>query len=543
MPVTSSKSSTATPPLTTGWGRAVLSVVLFWIVAVALQHHNGAYIADIGADPDEPAHAVTSLMVRDYLAAGLPEGEGPMAFAQRYYDHFPKVALGHYPPGFYLLAGLWMLPRATPEVLLIFVALLAAVFAAVSAAAALRCGLSKGAAGVVGIWTLVLPITQNLTALIMSDFLLATLCLLSALAFASFLNRQTVGSSLAFGTFAAAAILTKAAGFALALVPPLSILLLRRWSMLKDWRLWIAPLPVVLTALPWTLKTMGITERGMQSKTTAEYLPEAVAFFADAARYSFGWIILAAALFSVLRSLPRLVKNDDSTDSTAIVLASFTIALLALYVSLPTGLSSRYLLPIVPGVLIAAAFALREGRRLWVHPLSADLFVGIGAAASFIFIFPEHKKVADGFGDMAAELAHTASGGKVLVSSDARGEGSLIAELAFRIKDRAHSPWTVVRASKFMASSDWSGRGYATAFTSRDEFLEAMKREGIRWIVQDRGIPRPYRFQHHQQIDDWCAGMKPVKVGSGRREFIEESSEIVLLETGLNSPAGSSARP
>ena len=33
-----------------------------------------------------------------------------MAFAQAYYTAFPKVArAGHYPPGYYLLAGVWLL--------------------------------------------------------------------------------------------------------------------------------------------------------------------------------------------------------------------------------------------------------------------------------------------------------------------------------------------------------------------------------------------------------------------------------------------------
>ena len=32
-----------------------------------------------------------------------------MAFAENYYLHYPEVAMGHWPPGFYLLQAVWTL--------------------------------------------------------------------------------------------------------------------------------------------------------------------------------------------------------------------------------------------------------------------------------------------------------------------------------------------------------------------------------------------------------------------------------------------------
>ena len=67
-----------------GWQRwnflPILLVLVF--LSVYLQIQNGVYSSDFGADPDEPAHVVTSLMMRDYLATGIWRGELPMAFAQ-----------------------------------------------------------------------------------------------------------------------------------------------------------------------------------------------------------------------------------------------------------------------------------------------------------------------------------------------------------------------------------------------------------------------------------------------------------------------------
>ena len=48
-----------------------------------------------------------------------------MAFAEGYYLHYPKVALGHWPPVFYMVQAIWMLllppSRATAMLLMALV--------------------------------------------------------------------------------------------------------------------------------------------------------------------------------------------------------------------------------------------------------------------------------------------------------------------------------------------------------------------------------------------------------------------------------------
>ena len=512
-----------------GARNAVLCAVILWAVSVALQMHNGAFSADIGADPDEPAHAVTSLMMRDYLAHGLFKGEHPLRFAQRYYDHFPKVALGHYPPGFYTLSGIWLLPWPTKHALMLFIGLLSGVLGAVSAVTGCRCGLEKGPAFIVGLWVVLMPITQKLSMLVMSDLLLATLCLLATGAFASFLDRPSAGWALLFGVLASAAILTKASAVALALVPPLSIMLLRRWRLLLNWRLWLAPLPVALTALPWTLMTMKITQEGMVGKTVAEYFPEALRFYMSASTDTFGFVIVIAAVFAIVRSVPILWTRGREANTCPVAMAGFGAALVVLYLVSPTGLSSRYLLPLAPLFLIAAAFSLRDLRLFWGNRLAPAVGVGAGAAVSLMLLGPVSPKIASGFGALANDVVTRSSGGKILVSSDARGEGGLIAEMAFRVADRSESPWTIVRSSKFMAASDWIGRDYKTAFASRDEFIAALRREGIAWIVEDKGIPVGFHQPHHQQLEEWCGTMTPAKEFPSKRQGGDEPGSVVLL--------------
>src|SRR5262245_31282128 len=101
-----------------------VAVGLFGLITV-LQLLSGAYRSEFGSHSDEPAHVVTGLMVRDYLAS--PDWYSPLAFAKDYYAHYPKVALGHWPPAFYVLEAIWMLLfGATRASLLVLIACLSA---------------------------------------------------------------------------------------------------------------------------------------------------------------------------------------------------------------------------------------------------------------------------------------------------------------------------------------------------------------------------------------------------------------------------------
>ena len=73
---------------------------------VAIQYRSGAFTADVAADNDEPAHAVTCLMVRDYIVQDFPHN--PVTYARTYYAHYSKVGIGHWPPLFYCCEALWM---------------------------------------------------------------------------------------------------------------------------------------------------------------------------------------------------------------------------------------------------------------------------------------------------------------------------------------------------------------------------------------------------------------------------------------------------
>jgi hypothetical protein len=82
-------------------------VFAFYIVAcVAMQRLSGAN-AGFGAYPDAPSHYLSGLMIHDYVKAGIPKT--PVAYASEYYAHMPSIAIGHWPPLFYVVLAFWML--------------------------------------------------------------------------------------------------------------------------------------------------------------------------------------------------------------------------------------------------------------------------------------------------------------------------------------------------------------------------------------------------------------------------------------------------
>ena len=57
----------------------------YLLLVVLLQYLGGAYTNEFGQHPDEPAHYVSGLLVRDYIVDF--HFNSPMAFAEDFYMH------------------------------------------------------------------------------------------------------------------------------------------------------------------------------------------------------------------------------------------------------------------------------------------------------------------------------------------------------------------------------------------------------------------------------------------------------------------------
>ena len=484
--------------------------VLAFGLALLLQVKNGAYLSDLGGDPDEAAHAVTSLMVWDYLAQGIPSN--PMAFAQSYYEYFPKVALGHYPPGFYVVGavavGLWR----DISSLFVLEAFLAALLASLVYAYG-RKWLGSVPSLFAGLLIVMLPVTQKLTSSVMSDLFLAICCLASVKAWSKFTLKPDVLTGLIFGVLASLAILTKGSGLMLAVVPPLMILMTGTYGLMRTKAFWIAPLPVLLLGVPWTLYSFHFVSEGFEEVGFKAFFSEALSFYGSATFDNIGVVASLLLVLGLFRLLGRLIRRrwlgPDEAGLWALLIANTLIIFLV-----PAGITSRYLLPAVaPALLIAmneasflAALLLRTLFKSlnWSEITVRNSACVITLMTSLIACFHLCPKGVTGFA--AAYRIATLDGKQktqsrnFLVSSDAKGEGAIIAAAAFSAIPISQEGPKILRGSKELSSSDWMGRGYKANFANTSELLAILDKRNIDWVFVDLTVPSYRKEEHHEQV-------------------------------------------
>lgn len=502
----------------------ILGCALLLVVQAALMLRSGAFSSDLGADPDEPAHAVTALMVRDYLASGL-DGS-PLTFAQKYYAHYPKVALGHYPPVYYMLGSVALLPWVDADVLLVAQLVLLVLLAGCTAHFASR-WTSASVAWSAAVLTLLFAPMVKLSVLVMADILLAWLCLLSVMAWARYLREGSVRWSLAFGLLAAGAILTKGSGMMLALVPVVSIPLTGRWSLLKKVSWWLAALPVVVFAGPWMLYSTKISKEGMQQMPVLDYLRASLEYYGRAIPYSHGWLVPALFLLATVLAA-RTWWREKQLASGEATLWSYLAGGLLVLLFVPVGFDPRYLAPLAAPVSMLALQALAQ-----VAPASSKLrgALLLGAVAvTLVSAGALPEKRVSGYAEAARRILQEDRAGEKstwLVSSDARGEGAAIAEAcyAMTLEERLSWRWKLLRGSKELSSSDWLGRGYELAASDPASAAALLDKLGVTWLLVDEAQPQQRRQPHHEILRQMLA-----TADSGWSLFAEQP--ITRLDAG-----------
>lgn len=458
---------------------------------------RGGWTSDLGGDPDEAAHAVTSLMVRDYLAGGL--SRSPMAFANQYYADFPKVALGHYPPGFYLLAGVWLLPWASVQSLLILQCLLAASLAAITYRQASKL-MSIPAAFIAGLLISLLPVSLKQNLLIMSDTLMVLLSVLAAVSWKNYLNRPSLRRAAGFGLLAAAAILTKGSAMALCIIPPLTTMLCSRWRLLKTVSWWFSAVPVAVLAGPWMLYSAKITAEGMIHVPLREFAPEALVFYGHELPRMLG-ILLTLLAIAGIALLLKTSRSQGRNSALSAAFCSMLVGTALIILLVPAGLAGRYLLPALPvllvGAMLAADRVCQRLRQYRSFGLAAVFAVGLGGLGEL------PSKAVNGFGSAVSKSLPdyvNKQSTHWLIASDPRGEGAVIAAAAFTCPQRSPSLLSVHRGSKELASSDWMGRGYQPVFVNNDQLLDHLDKMRITRVFVDLSAPPDRQQLHERQL-------------------------------------------
>ncbi len=486
----------------------ILAFVIFFALAVLLQWLCGAYRSEFGGHPDEAAHYVTGLMVRDFIATP-GAWTHPKAFADEYYRHYPKIGLGVWPPFFYLVQSAWTLvfTPARGPVLALMAALAAALALVFYNTLRARFGI-VALAGAVAL--LALPLVQGYDSMVMAEMLSALLMFGAAVFFGKFLDGEKTRDSLGFALCATFAILTKGTGLALALVPPLAILFTQKFRVLKNRRLWIAAAIVLVLAGPWTFATRNLGKGGwIEPNPSWHFTQQALGYYAWKLFLSATPLIALLALVGVFVAFRAREQRGLWSSLAALVIGVWIFQSIA-----PVGLEARHLIPALPAVMafaVAGAVALGKLARPGTLEKSGAACAAIGFGIITALNFYSHpKKQATGFGPVAAQLLADPAGRDAvfLVSSDATGEGMFISEVAMR--DAKRPGHVAQRASKAFTpdlgkAANWSGAKYQPRFADDAAMLRFLLdgdggKNRIDFLVTDDSVPERNRVAHHDQL-------------------------------------------
>lgn len=461
----------------------------FFAAALGVQQLTHAWQSDLGTGGDEAGHFVSALLVYDYLRSGLPGS--PMKFALRYYHHWPRVAIGHWPPLFYILQGLaFVVTGRSVGAAIGFQALITGV-AAGWTAWLVRRRLDPLVGVSAGISVLLAPQILFSISLVMVDTMLAVWMLAAALAWAAFARRPGTARALLFAASAIGAILTKGNGIALAALPLFHAILMRSTSALRDRRAWLAAALVGLMTAPWYVVTYRIAAGGFVYHWGESYTERAVPYYLSSLFTILGPLGVAGVV-GVL-----VVKKHGSDDSTLAACGALVLSLLAFQWLAPAALTTRYLIALVPAGMVLAACGLDSIVRSFVPRTRADVLVAsfLLTNAAFGFRMPHLSPYGMNLVTKRIMQVHEANR-FVLVAGNDHAEGALIA--AFAAADPARK-FYILRASQLLATTNFMGSIYHVRFPRSAQVATWLRHSGIGWVV----IALPYggpAMRHDEEL-------------------------------------------
>jgi 4-amino-4-deoxy-L-arabinose transferase-like glycosyltransferase len=524
------------------WTEAVLMWLLLFTADVALLWTSGAFRAEFGEYPDEPAHYITALMVRDYVASHAPSP--PMAFAENYYLHYPKVALGFYPPFLYVVEAAWMLvfPVSRASILLLLAVLTALAATMLHFIVRNRFGFLAGAAA--GLLLISTPVVQRYCGMVMAEALCLLMVTSAVICFSRYLETQRWQDAACFGILASLAILTKQVALFLALVPLLALLLTRRFGWLRRPSFWLPALIVLALAVPWyayahTLLRSRIVDLAAMHLAHPPFGEQAAQFLKLG---GLGLLLPMAA--GVWTRVVRPALRGQPVQPMWAVWTSVIVSLLLLRLIMPAADDFRHLLYIQPAiVLFAVAGIARLASSLpparW-KPAKRAVLLALAAGLAFgleTFEIPQRRH--NGFSEAAEDLLANAELRKsvFLICSDAQGEGAFISEVATREKRPGH---IVLRGNKMLASMGWDGAFYRLRYKTPEEvatYLESIP-VGVLVVEVTGGQQRGHRRLVRQMLDSHADRWKLIGAYPRERRAASPGAEIRAYRL-----VGSESRP
>lgn len=431
--------------------RAVAAAPLFGLVELIVAWATGGLAPSLH-NPDEGAHYVNALFLGDWVRAGFPS---PIAFARDFYAHFPRLSIGHWPPGWYALqAPLFAALRPSPLGALIQSAIVAGLPAGVILCAferVGRCGIGAAVALAYALSPLVVEAARH----ILLDQPATLVVALAALAWVRASERPSWGRMLSFGLLAAAAPLVKGNGALVALVPAIDMTLTGRWKLLRKPPLWAAGLLALLIVVPWYWLSFRISAGGFNYQPGPAYAWLALRANMAALYDNLG----TAGLLLAVLGLHSAWRSGGQAERIAKLALSVVVATLAFQSAVPVAIEPRYIAPALPWAYVLAGFGLVALLELPRRRLLAPVAGAAALLPAIVALWTLPPKPDLRAPKLARRMVE--AGGLWLVDGKAGGEGAVIAAAAYA--DRGQRRVWVARASQWLSTSDFMGRGYRLA--------------------------------------------------------------------------------
>lgn len=461
-----------TPPAerthVSSWTIAVAGAIL--LAAVCVHFYIGWAIRGsdlVGADA--PAHYTTGVMVFDYLRGGL--FSNPLEYAQGFYIRFPKVALGHWPPVYYVLQAVAFavggpsIAAARALSVVICLALAGVIFQRVRTLHGLVIGLLAAAC------FLMLPMVTANSWLVMSDLLMTLFVLLAALALADFLDSDRRGDLAWFALWSVLAILTKGVAWGLGPFALLAPLLAGRRCFRNRWY-WLAGTAILAASAPFYLWARQLH---------VGYPVDAGRVLAASATPWSGWTALRLLrdlmppLFHLGAGVGVVAALRRKLSTTEAVMLALVLSQCLFLVILPLTQEPRYFLPSAAALLILFSRALTLAGRGFGPVAASVVCIALGGWISPVAVH--------GYRAAVDSIPYHPKGTAMLVASDSHGEGAFIAE---RLEGDLWRAGAVLRGSQVLSRSQWSGAGYHCLFQTPAEVVAYLRSIPVRYIVIDR---------------------------------------------------------
>jgi len=480
-------------------GRKFLAMALvFSSLAIWLQWRSGVYEAELNGYPDEAAHLITGLMVRDYVVSGF--GQSPIKFAETYYLHYPKVGFGIWPPLFHFVEAAWFLVTPPGKIsAFVLQGLITGSLAAALTSLALPFGPWMALAA--GVAFVGLPTVQLFTGMVMADNLMCLISFAAMVSFAWYAERWQRRFLLLFGLLAGMALMTKSNAAGLGLLPLIALVLLGQWRRIVSPAMFVAGAIALAVALPWQIMVIGLwTKTITANKYSVDYVIQMLQVHSQMYFNLPGIVIVLLAVAGFVKQVvtPWRVGQLKPlwASVTGLVVGMFLFGLA------PLPPEPRYHVASLAGIVLFSAAGLhwmatkaagRWGR--WAEP--ACLLVAAALYGMTTFTIPQRYSL--GYGDVARRIIENTSyrDSVVLVSAQNLGEGLMISEIALLELRPSHY---ILRATKMLSTSKWNLANYELRYDTPEKVEAFLESIPVRLVVYDtaRGL---MPMKHHELLN------------------------------------------